>query len=594
MHTSRRLARFLHAAGACLALTLGLFAQPAGAAGDSVRPAAPARGVPAAPAPEERGAGTDETRAPEPEPPPAARDDERRAAARSTEAPLFVANRQITVFRVPFLGVSPEDRARRTRGTLRELGEKGGPGKVTMLRDGQRRVLLVDGELALILVPGDADPVRGETIEAAAKSAAAVLEQVIAETREMRDRNRLIRGGGYAAAATVVFALAFWGLWRLRRWGRRAIAEARRRNAERMATRGALSVVSDRLFGIGLLLARGLLGLTLVLLVYQWLILVFGQFPYTRPLGEQLASFLLDVVRRIGGAAVAAVPDLVVAVVIFALARGAIALVGPVLERIAGQPGTLLDADTVRPTKRIAYAAVWAFALVMAYPYLPGSESEAFKGVSVLLGLMATVGGASLFGQAASGMILMYTRTIRVGEYVRIADHEGTVTELGTFTTRIRTGLGEELTLPNALILGNVTKNYSRAVHGRGYIVDTVVTIGYDTPWRQVEAMLVEAARRTPGVLSTPPPRVFQTALSDFYPEYRLVAQAIPSEPRPRAEVLANLHANIQDVFNEYGVQIMSPHYLGDPDGAKVVHRKDWYAAPATPPTDRAREGGGS
>ena len=197
---------------------------------------------------------------------------------------------------------------------------------------------------------------------------------------------------------------------------------------------------------------------------------------------------------------------------------------------------------------------------------------------------MVSVGGSSLFSQAASGLVLMYSRTLRVGEYVRIAEHEGTVTETGAFTTRIRTGLGEELTLPNALVLGTVTKNYSRVVPGYGFVVDTVVTIGYDTPWRQVEAMLIEAATRTPGVLAKPAPRVFQTALTDFYPEYRLVCVASPSQPRPRAEVLSALHTQIQDVFNEYGVQIMSPHYLGDPAIAKVVPPQDWYAAPARDP----------
>ena len=139
------------------------------------------------------------------------------------------------------------------------------------------------------------------------------------------------------------------------------------------------------------------------------------------------------------------------------------------------------------------------------------------------------------------------------------------------------------LTLPNSLITGSVTRNYSRVVKGVGYIVDTTVTIGYDTPWRQVEAMLLEAARRTEGVRDDPRPQVFQTGLSDFYPEYRLVAQAVPSEPRPRAELLSLLHANIQDVFNEYGVQIMSPHYLGDPRDAKVVPKENWHAAPAKP-----------
>lgn len=112
-------------------------------------------------------------------------------------------------------------------------------------------------------------------------------------------------------------------------------------------------------------------------------------------------------------------------------------------------------------------------------------------------------------------------------------------------------------------------------------MVDTTVTIGYDTPWRQVEAMLVEAARRTEGVLTDPTPQVFQTALSDFYPEYRLVAQAVPSQPRPRAALLSALHANIQDVFNEYGVQIMSPHYIADPQDAKWVPPANWYAEPA-------------
>jgi len=145
----------------------------------------------------------------------------------------------------------------------------------------------------------------------------------------------------------------------------------------------------------------------------------------------------------------------------------------------------------------------------------------------------------------------------------------------------IRPALVEEITLPNSLIGGSATKNYSRAVKGAGYVVDTVVTIGYDTPWRQVHAMLIEAAHRTPGVLTDPAPTVFQTALSDFYPEYRLVCQAIPQEPRPRAEVLANLHANIQDVFNEYGVQIMSPHYVLDPQEAKVVPPARWYTEPA-------------
>ena len=143
--------------------------------------------------------------------------------------------------------------------------------------------------------------------------------------------------------------------------------------------------------------------------------------------------------------------------------------------------------------------------------------------------------------------------------------------------------------MPNALMLTTVTKNYSRAVLGQGYIVDTTLTIGYDTPWREVESMMIDAAQRTTAVLVSPAPRVFQTALSDFYVEYRLVCQAVPSEPRPRAEVLATLHQHLLDVFNERGVQIMSPHYFSDPAEPKLVPRSRHRPQPA--PQTRQADG---
>src|SRR5262245_53806353 len=234
-------------------------------------------------------------------------------------------------------------------------------------------------------------------------------------------------------------------------------------------------------------------------------------------------------------------PGLVVVVIIFVLAHVANSALRGFFDGV--QSGRLtftwIDADLARPTRRLVMIAVWLFAIAMAYPYIPGAQSDAFRGLSVLLGLMVSIGASGIVGQAASGLILMYTRTYRPGEYVRIGDNEGTVVALGMFTTRIRTGMGEELTLPNSVVLAAVTKNYSREVRGQGFVVDAGVTIGYDAPWRQVHAMLIEAARRTPGVVEAPPPRVYQTALSDFYVEYRVVCQATPSEARPRAEVVS-------------------------------------------------------
>ncbi len=286
--------------------------------------------------------------------------------------------------------------------------------------------------------------------------------------------------------------------------------------------------------------------------------------------------------RSLLDAVIGAIPGLVIALCIFLIARGVSAFSKGLVERLASTGSIAwLSQETLQPTTRLISLAIWLFAFAMAYPYLPGADTEAFKGLSVLIGLMISLGASSVVGQAAAGLILTYTRTLRVGEFVRIGEHEGTVTELGMFTTAIRTGQGEVLTIPNTMITGAVTKNYSRIVQGTGYLVDTTVTIGYDTPWRQVEAMLLEAATRTPGIVQTPQPRVFQTALSDFYPEYRLVAHAVPTEPKSRAELLTALHANIQDVFNEYGVQIMSPHYVADPEQSKWVPRDQWFTSPA-------------
>jgi len=506
------------------------------------------------------------------------------AAATTTAAPVLVYNRRIAVLRAPMFGTAPSERATRAADNVAQALALGGPGKVETERTPLGIVLKVDGEFAFAIQPGDVDLERGDTPEGAARAAAARLEAAIAASREARDTRRLVEVAIRIAAATVVALLAWVALRAASAAAGRALLRLAGSGAQRLRVGGTELLSRERLVAATRRLVVALRWLLAAVVAYEWLGFVLASVPYSRPWGEQLNRFLVELLARLAGGVAHALPDLVVAGAIFWLAWAVDRVLGAFLHRAAKTPGTLawLDADTVRPAARLKTVAVWLFALAMAYPYLPGSGTEAFKGLSVLVGLMLSLGGSSLVGQAASGLVLMYTRTLRVGEYVSIDGNEGTIVGIGTFSTRMRTGRGEELTLPNALVMANVTRNYSRTARDRGFVLDTEVTIGYDTPWRQVHAMLIEAAARTPGIVDDPAPRVYQTALSDFYPTYRVVCQAAPVEPQPRAQVLSTLHAHIQDVFNENGVQIMSPHYFGDPADAKVVAPSRW-APPLAP-----------
>ena len=498
-------------------------------------------------------------------------------------ADLAVHNRYVTTFRGVFLGTSPEERVERARSNILDRLASDSEAKVAVITLEQGKKITIDGKLMFFIVQGDLDPLGQEPIDQVAAGVAVRLEKIIAENEEARSTDNLIRALVAGGVATVVWLALLWGLARLHRRLVRVFVRLAASKAPTLKLGGIGLLDQRHVYPVVRRLVDALRWLLVTIFSYEWLSFMLSRFPYTRPWGESLNGYLIGIVVDILQAIVGAIPGLGVAIAIFFVARSLISLIEGFLERLAsgGSPPRWLDAEAMPTTRRLAGLVIWLFALAMAYPYLPGAQTEAFKGLSVLLGLMVSLGASSLVGQAAAGLIVTYTRTVRMGEYVRIGENEGTVTELGMFTTRIRTGTGQELALPNSLITGTVIQNYSRAVQGHGFIVDTKVTIGYDTPWRQVEAMLIEAARRTPGILQDPVPQVFQTALSDYYPEYLLVGHATAMKAKPRAETMSALHQNIQDVFNEHGVQIMSPHYMADPADAKVVPPQRWYEPPA-------------
>jgi small-conductance mechanosensitive channel len=240
-----------------------------------------------------------------------------------------------------------------------------------------------------------------------------------------------------------------------------------------------------------------------------------------------------------------------------------------------------MQPETAQATRRIAGIVLWLFAITVAYPYVPGSSSDAFKGVSVFAGLLLTLGSAGMVNQMMSGLVVVYSRMMKPGDLVKVGEVTGRVSELGFLSTKVRTPTGHEVTLPNAILTGTSVSNFSRFDPATGPVISTTVTIGYDTPWRQVHALLELAASRTAGVERTAKPEILQTALSDFYVEYQMRCRIERVEDRLRT--LSALHAQIQDAFNEFGVQIMSPHFEAQPAQNVLVPPGKHAPAPALP-----------
>lgn len=238
--------------------------------------------------------------------------------------------------------------------------------------------------------------------------------------------------------------------------------------------------------------------------------------------------------------------------------------------------------ETVSATRKLISVVVWLFALSAAYPFLPGANSLAFKGISVFFGLMLTLGSAGVMNHAMSGLVLIYSRALRKGDVIRIADNEGQVSEIGMLATKIITRENYVVTVPNAVVVSGKITNLSAQSAEGGVNLTVSVTIGYDTPWRQVHAMLELAAKRAKGIDLSQPPLVRQLSLMDWYIAYELQVRLVVEQSL--ADARNELHSNIQDVFNEFGVQIMSPNFVMQPKGAVMVGREDWYPAPAVPP----------
>ena len=405
----------------------------------------------------------------------------------------------------------------------------------------------------------------------------------VTQYREYRSSRNLLVSVAYTLVATGVLVGLLWGIGWTSRRGAILLERRLERRMHSLEAKSSRILRAQQIFTVLHGLLRGLRILTVLVLVYAYLNSVLGLFPWTRAAAANLFNYVLDPLKILGGGVIGYLPHLFFLVVLFVITRYALKLLHMAFDALRN--GTLhwvgFEPEWAIPTYRVVRLLVLAFALVIAYPYIPGSDSAAFKGVSLFLGVLVSLGSSSVVSNIIAGYTMMYRRAFRVGDVIRIGETVGQAVEIRMLVTHLRTFKNEEVVLPNSTILTSEIINYSSLARSHGLLLHTTVGIGYEVPWRQVEAMLLLAAERTPGLLREPKPFVLHQSLGDFAVNYELNVYCDEASRMPR--FYTELHRRILDVFNEYGVQIMTPNYESDPAEPKLVPPGEWYAAPAAP-----------
>ena len=502
-------------------------------------------------------------------------------AAPGTEATLRILNRDVLVMRASLASASPALRVARARERLRALPVSAANAPLVVepfsLGDSHGVQFMLGDELLFSVLHGDVDPEKRQSFDVLVSQTRERMEGVRQAWHASRDRPLLLRGLLTAVVATLALVVLVWLVARGGRWAVVSLERARDRLAADHSEVDWREFIA-RLAARTMQLAQWAL---LLLLGFAWLRIVLGSFVATAPLAHQLGDWLTGKLDWVGEGFLAGLPGLMSIVIVLLITRAIVDVLGYFFEAV--QQGRLrmplMHPETTTATRRIVTLITWGLGFAVAYPYLPGSNSDAFKGLSVLFGLMLTLGSTGLVTQAMSGLVVVYARALRKGDFVQVNDVEGVVTEVASLATKIVNVRNEEITIPNSVLIGSPIHNYSKLAGQLGTLVSTRVTIGYDAPWRQVQALLIEASRRTKGVRGEPAPFVYQRALSDFYVEYELYVSV--DRAIERVPILSALHAHIQDAFNEAEVQIMSPHFFAQPDAAVIVPKARWHTPPS-------------
>jgi small-conductance mechanosensitive channel len=439
------------------------------------------------------------------------------------------------------------------------------------------------GENAVIMAVTDQDArMAGKPRAQLALEYAENIRQEIKTYRHEHSWRLILRGILNVGLVTLVLAPLLWVVRRIRFLVRNRIQNYIRTCAhieKRSAWHMTVAYLGPILLALGGIL-RWLLILTLC---EAYLTLTLGFFSATREISLTVTKWVFSQLESLGQAALDYLPNLLVVAVIGLVTYYAFRLLRLLFGQIS--KGELkirgFYSDWAEPTEKLARMLVLALAIIAAFPYLPAAKSPAFQGISIFVGLLLSLGSSSAVANAIAGVILTYMRSFLVGDWVQIGDTTGEVTEKTLLVTRVLTPKSEIITIPNATVMSGSVKNFSTEAKKSGVIFHTTVTIGYDAPWRTVHQLLTRAALATKHVLQQPTAFVLQKALDDFYVSYEL--NAYTDTPSMMLTIYSELHQNIQDKFNEAGVEICSPHFSSLRDG-NVIAIPEQYIQPGYKP----------
>jgi small-conductance mechanosensitive channel len=426
------------------------------------------------------------------------------------------------------------------------------------------------GDNVLLVVTDDDARHFHMSRQALATFLAGRVRQAISEARLQHSSEFLIRAAIYAVATLALYLLIVWLVVRATRW----LLTVLRSMATRfkgIRIQQSQIMAGERMAAV--LIAGVQLVRFLLLFLFTWIFLAteFSYFPWTREHGARLLSYIGTPLKLIGQAFLNYLPNLFYIVVIVAVMYYVIKFV-QVLAREVERGNIRISGfypEWAQPTYKIVRFLLFAFTAVIIYPYLPGENSPAFKGVGIFIGVLFSLGSTSAVANVVAGVILIYARGFRVGDWVKIGDNMGEVTAQTMLATHVKTIRNEEIIIPNSVVLASFVTNYSLLAQNDGLILHTSVTIGYDTPWRKVHELMIEAALKTKYILPSPAPFVLQNALEDSYVQYEI--NAYTDHPLLMVYIYSDLHANIQDCFYAAGVEIMSPVYHSLRDGNRTA-----------------------